>query len=291
MPLITLGTVIARTARQLVEDGAIRLAAGIAFYSVLSLAPLLLLVTWVAGGLWHVEPVRDEIVRQVDDLMGQAGAHVVRDVMDQALPTDGDSAAWFGMGMLLFGATTVFAQLQYSLNRVWNVQVRRGAQMWHVIRVRLVSLGLILGAGVILLGSFVASSAMKLHVPRLVLFGMPRVSQLANLVVSFVVLTLVFATIFKVLPDVKIAWRDVWVGATLTSVLFGIGKELIGSYLARSLLASAYGAAGSLVVLLLWVYFDSILLLAGAEFTQVFARMRGRSIEPKAHAESVGTTS
>jgi len=291
MPLITLGSVIVRTGRQFVEDGALRLAAGIAFYSVLSLAPMLLLVVWVAGGLWHADPVRDEIVRQVDDLMGSEGARVVRDVMDHALPTNGDSAAWLGLGMLLFGATTVFAQLQYSLNRVWNVQVRRGAQMWHVVRVRLISLGLILGAGVILLGSLVASSAMSLRVSRFVLFGSPRLSHLANLVISFVVLTLVFATIFKVLPDVKIAWRDVWVGAALTSVLFGIGKEMIGSYLARSLIASAYGAAGSLVVLLLWVYFDSILLLAGAEFTQVFARMRGRSIEPKAHAEPVGTSS
>ena len=190
--------------------------------------------------------------------------------------------------MLLIGSTTVFAQLQYSLNRVWNVRVRRSEALWNIVRIRLVSLGLIFGAGFVLLVSLVVSSAVGFRVTRLELSGSPRLWQAANVAASLVVFTLVFAMIFKMLPDVKIAWRDVWAGAALTSVLFAIGKELIGIYLGRSLLASAYGAAGSLVVLLLWVYFASILLLAGAEFTQVFAHMRGRTIEPKPHAEPVG---
>jgi membrane protein len=248
----------------------------------------LLLVLGAAGGVWRAEPVRDEIVHQIDGLIGREGASVVAVVMEErAAPPESAGAAWFGLGMLLLGSTTVFAQLQYSLNRVWRVRVRRSEQLWHIVRIRLLSLGLIFGAGFVLLVSLVVSSAVSLRESRLELSGSPWLWQSASFAASLVVFTVVFAMIFKMLPDVRIAWRDVWVGAALTSVLFGTGKELMGIYLGRSLLASAYGAAGSLVVLLLWVYFASILLLGGAEFTQVFAHVRGRSTEPKPHAEPV----
>lgn len=286
----TLRRMIVRTARQMSGESALSLAAAIAFYSALSLAPLLLLLVGVAGTLWEQAEVQREIVRQVEALIGPEGARLVTLVLDGASrPGGGPAAVLVGAVLVLFGATTVFSELQYSLNRLWGVQVRSGHNVRRILWTRLTSLGLILALGFLILVSLVLSSAVSFVTSRIEI-DLPASAFLwraADLLGSLALYAVAFGTIFKTLPDVKIAWRDVTMGAVLTAILFSAGKGAIGFYLGRNLLISAYGAAGSLFVLLLWVYYTSILVLAGAQFTREFAREHGRDLEPKDYAERV----
>jgi membrane protein len=261
------------------EDDAASMGAALAFYSVFSIAPLLLIAISVAGLVFDEQVARGEIVGQLSALTGPASARTVESVLDGSSRADtGFIGTLIGLGALLIGATTVFAELQNALDRIWRApsgEPDKGP--WRWLRARLLSLGMVLGIGFMLIVSLIVSAALaalgKWWGPW---FGdLALLANAVNVFVSFALITLMFAMIYKWMPRVKVAWRDVWIGAALTSLLFTVGKTLIGLYVGRSGVASPFGAAASLVVLLVWVYYSAQIFLLGAEFTWVYARRRG----------------
>ena len=272
------------------EDGALDLGAALAYYTIFSLAPLLLIVIAVAGLVWGREAVQGQLVSQLRGIVGEQGGEAIQTMIANAgRHGSGVIATIIGLVTILFGATGAFVQLQSALNRVWNVEPKPGAGIWSFVRTRLISFGMILGIGFLLLVSLVLTAAVA-AVGTWATTLLPGGEALVNIltfVVSFALITLLFAMIYKVLPDVEIGWRDVWIGAGVTAFLFTIGKFLIGLYLGKSSVASTYGAAGSLVVLLLWVYYSSQILFLGAEFTEVYATRYGSWIRPSKHAVPV----
>ena len=282
--------IIKATIASFIEDDAFRLAASVAFYASLSLAPMMIFTLDGAGRIWGQDAARSEIVRQTEHLLGHQGAQAVEKVIDQAhRETERGAAAIIGTAALLFAATAVFAGLQGAMNEIWGVQADAHHQVWALVRKRLLSLGMLAALGFLMIVSLALSSIINLAMNSIgdSLPGSELLWQALNVLSSILVFSMLFALIFKILPDVVIAWRDVWMGAAVTAVLFGLGRELIGFYLGRNTLSSVYGAAGSLVVLLLWVYYSSVILFFGAEFTQVFAHRRGRRIEPEPYATSL----
>lgn len=270
------------------KDKASRLAAALAYYTVFSLAPLLIIVIAIAGSVFGEEAARGEIVKQIQGLVGRDGAEVIETAIENASkPTEGTIASIISLVALLFGASGVFAELQDALNTVWEVQPQPGRGIINVIRSRFLSFSMVLGIGFLLLVSLVLSAILAALVNFVgnVLPGLDFLWQLANFIISFVITTLLFGLIYKVLPDVKITWSDVWIGAAITSLLFSIGRFLLGLYLGNSSFGSTYGAAGSLVIILAWVYYASQILFFGAEFTQVYSRRYGSQIVPAKNAE------
>jgi membrane protein len=274
------------------EDSPFQLAAALSFYTLLSLSPLVLIVVAAAGLVWGEQLVRAELLNQIQELVGPAGAETVRMVLESAA-ISGQSLGSMIVGIvtLLFGATTVFAQLQSSLNQIWDVKtavkaVTRRSLLWSLIRTRLLSLTLVLVVGFLLLVSLVVSAALAaLHDYLSRAFpGGGTLWQILNLLVSLLVISILIAMVYRLLPDVRLDWPDVWVGAVTTSVLFGVGKFLIGLYLGHASIGSSYGAAGSLVVFLVWVYYSSLIMFFGAEITFVYARHRQRRVRPTEHA-------
>jgi membrane protein len=274
------------------DDKASRLAAALAYYAVLSLAPLLILLVAAVGLVYSSEEARAEIAVQAQEALGERGSEAIVDMLNSAAtPGAGIIATIIGVITLLLGATGVFGQLQAALNQIWGVESEKGGGVMGVIRTRVLSFGMLLGIGFLLLVSLVLSAAVgtavnffaeNLPVPSFVL-------SLADFVVSFLVITLLFALIYRVLPDADVAWSDVWTGALFTAFLFVVGKLALGFYLSNSAVGSAYGAAGSLVVILVWVYYSSQILLYGAEFTQVYADRYGSRIEPAEDQEESET--
>ena len=272
------------------DDGALDLGASLAYYTIFSLAPLLLIVIGVAGIFFGREAVQGQLVSELRGLIGEQGGEAIQTMIaNVGRERTGVLATIVGVVTILFGATGVFVQLQNSLNRVWEVKAKPERGIWSFVRTRLISFGMLLGIGFLLLVSLAISAAVtSLGTWAAGLMpGTEMVLQVLTFVLSFALMTLLFAMIFKVLPDVEIAWRDVWIGAVATALLFTIGKFLISFYLARSTVASTYGAAGSLVVLLLWIYYSSQILFFGAEFTQVYAGRYGSQIRPSQHAVPV----
>jgi membrane protein len=274
------------------EDSPFQLAAALSFYTVLSLSPLVLIVVAAAGLVLGDQPVRTELLSQIRALVGEAGAETVRTVLESTT-IRGQSLGSMIVGIitLLFGATTVFTQLQSSLNQIWDVKtavktVTRRGLLWSLIRTRLLSLALVLVLGFLLLVSLVVSAVLAAFQGYLsrVFPGGGTLWQIANLVVSLLVISVLVAMVYRLLPDVQLDWPDVWVGAATTSVLFGVGKFLIGLYLGHASIGSSYGAAGSLVVFLVWVYYSSLIMFLGAEITVVYARQRRRRVRPTEHA-------
>ena len=270
------------------QDKASLLAAALAYYTVFSITPLLVIAIAIAGAVFGREAAQGEIVTQINQLVGQQGAEAIETALQNAnQPELGSIASVISIVVLLIGASGVFAQLQEALNTVWNVKPKPNAGIWGFIRKRLLSFGVVLAIGFLLLVSLVFSAILsgisKLQINLLP--GMTSFWQLLNFAISFGVISLLFALIYKYLPDVKIRWKDVWVGAIITALLFTIGKYLIGLYLGSGSLGSAYGAAGSLIVFLAWVFYSAQILLFGAEFTQVYARKYGKKIHPDSHAE------
>ncbi len=256
-----------------------RLAAALAYYTVFSLPPLLILVTMIAGlVIGDSQQVRGQIVLQVGSAVGQQAAGTVATLMDGAsVGKSGLLAGAIGIAMLLLGATGVFGQLMDALNAIWEIEAERRRGIWGLVTSRCLSFAMVAGMSLLLLISLVISAAISFagaYVGR-VLGGLEVVIGLINAAASLVVATLVFTVIFKVLPDVDVAWGDVRAGAAATAVLFTVGKELLGLYLGRGSISSAYGAAGSLIAILAWVYYSAQILFLGAEFTQVYARRRG----------------
>lgn len=269
------------------KDKVPRHGAALAYYTVLSLVPLLVVIIAMIGLIFGREAAQGYILEQIGSLVGPQSAAAIKEMIQRASqPSTGVLATIVASVTLLAGASGVFAQLQDSLNSLWGVEPKEGRGLWGVIRDRFLSVATLLGTGFLLLVSLVLSAAIAafgkwfggwLPAPEFVL-------QMLEVVISLAVITGLFALMFKALPDAHIAWRDVWVGAALTALLFTIGKFAIGFYLGKSDVGSAYGAAGSLVILLVWVYYSAQILLFGAEFTQVFANTLGSRIVPSNNA-------
>ena len=272
------------------EDKASRLAAALAYYAVISLAPLLILLITITALAFGKEAAQGRIAAQIQGLVGAQSAQILEEIIAHAnKPGTGLLASAVAMITLLAGASGVFGALQDGLNTIWEVEPKPGRGIMGIIKDRFLSLSMVLGVGFLLLISLVLSAALTalgdwmgglLPLPAFVL-------QVLNFIVSFAVITLLFALIYKILPDVEINWSDVWIGAALTSLLFTIGKLLIGLYLGRGSVGSAYGAAGSLIVILIWVYYSAQILFFGAEFTQVYADAYGSRITPDKDARPV----
>lgn len=264
------------------DDDAPSMGAALAYYTLFSIAPTLLIVISVAGLVFGQEAARGEIFEQLRALMGDEGATAVQGLLESLRrPASGGLGTLIGLGVLVIGATTVFAELQNSLDRIWHAPRPRGdnglSGVWALLRARLLSFGMVLAIGFLLMVSLVLGAAIAVlgrwWAP---VFGEWEVlAQAINLALGFVVTTVAFALIYKYIPRVAVRWRDVWIGALVTSVLFTIGKLLIGLYIGKSGVVSGFGAASSLVVMLVWVYYSAQIFLLGAEFTWVYAHTLG----------------
>ena len=277
-----------QTGKEWSEDKVPRLGAALAYYTVFAIAPLLIIAIAIAGLVFGSEAVRGQVADQLKTLISPEAAEAINEMIKNASkPSSGILATIIGFVTLLFGASGVFGQLKDAMNTIWGVQPRPGRGIMGIIKDRFLSFTLVLGIGFLLLVSLMISAA--LAAVQKFFFGDSTgiVLQIINFSVSFVVITLLFAVMYKVLPDAKIAWRDVWIGAAVTALLFTIGKYLIGVYLGRSSTTSTFGAFGSLVVILLWVYYSAQILFFGAEFTQVYANQYGSHVVPDADAMPV----
>jgi membrane protein len=260
------------------KDNVPRMGAAMAYYTVFSLAPLLLIAIGIAGVVFGQEAAQGAIMDQLRGLLGPTAAKAVEDMVANAsTPSSGVLATIIGMVTLFIGASGAFGELQAALNTIWEVPERPNRGLLGLLKDRFLSMLMVIGTGFLLLVSLVLSAALAalgsffghlLPVPESVL-------QVLNFVLSFAVITLLFAMMYKILPDRPIGWNDVWLGAALTAFLFTIGKFLIGLYIGKANFTSSYGAAGSLVVILVWVYYSTQILLFGAEFTHVYAKARG----------------
>jgi len=270
------------------EDNVPVLAAALAYYTVFSLAPLLLIAIAIAGAVFGEEAARGELVRQIQGLVGKEGAEAVQAMIQNAdKPNSGGAIATIiGVILLMFGASGVFGQLQFALNTIWEVKPKPGQGIRSFLVSRFLSFAMVLVIGFLLLVSLVLSSLLAAvsYFFNNLMPGLPILGQVINFLISFGVITVLFASIYKFLPDVEIPWKNLWVGAAVTAVLFNIGKLAIGLYLGNSSVGSAYGAAGSLVVVLIWVFYSAQILLIGAEFTQVYSKYRGTPLRPSKHA-------
>jgi membrane protein len=270
------------------EDKAPRLAAALAYYAVFAIAPILIIAIAIASLFF--ESAQEQIIAQISATIGpQAGEVIQTMIRGRESNTSDIAATLVGIVTLIIAASGLFGQLQDALNTIWEVQPKPGQDIWAIIKSRFFSFTMVLGVGFMLLVSLVISAI--LTALGTALGGPPEsqtiVWQVINALISFGITTLLFALIFKVIPDVKVAWNDVWIGAAATALLFSIGKFLISHYLATESTASAYGAAGALVLLLIWVYYSAQILFLGAEFTQVYARTYGSKIEPAENAVAV----
>lgn len=265
------------------KDKASRLAAALAFYTAVSLAPLMVVVLAVAGLVFGKDALQGRLAGELSGLVGPQAASFIQEVVQSASnPKSGVLASVLGVITLLLGASGVFGQLQDALNTIWNVESpRRG--FWGTIKARFLSLTLVIGVGFLLTVSLVLSAALAAFSKSTGLF-----QPIVHEIVSVGVFTLLFGMIFKMLPDVEIAWKNVFLGALVTAVLFTLGKSLLGVYLGHSAVGSSYGAAGALVVLLLWLYYSAQILFLGAEFTQVYSRRHRASPEAAPRPEVVG---
>jgi membrane protein len=273
------------------EDRVPRLAAALSYYTTFSLAPLLILVIGIAGVVFGTDAVQGSLDNQLRGLLGDDGAKAIQEIVQNANKNSGSGfvASALSLGALLLGATGVFGELQDSLNTIWEVKPKAGRGIRGLVRDRILSFGMVLAIAFLLIVSLVVSAVLSGIGTFMggLMPGSELLGHALDIVVSIAILTLLFATIFKWLPDVILSWRDVWIGAAATSVLFTIGKLLIGLYLGRGSVTSVYGAAGSLVVVLVWVYYSAQILFFGAELTQVYANQYGSHVLPAHNAEPV----
>lgn len=284
-------------ASQWSEDKAPRMGAALAYYGVFSLAPLLLLAIAVAGLVFGEQAARGEVLGQIQSTVGPTAARAIEDLLKSAShPAQGVTATVVSLVVLLFGASGLFLELQDALNTIWKVAPRPGLGLMAMIRARLLSFAVVLGTGLLLLALLVVSTGLTVaetYVRPLAraLPGGPWLWEAVNLVVSILLVAFLFALIYKLLPDAEVAWRHVGHGAVLTAVLFTAGKYAIGLYLGETSISSAFGAAGSVIVILVWVYYSAQILLFGAEFTRAYARRSGDRVPPSPHAVAVPETS
>jgi membrane protein len=276
------------TINEWVNDRASRKGAALAFYTVFSLAPILILSIAIAGLFFGQEAARGEIFQQVKDLLGTDAAAAIQAMIQSASrPGAGLIATLIGIVTLCVGATTALAELKDGLDQIWDAPPERTSGFWYFVRKRLLSVGLILSLGFLLLVSLVFSALVSAMARK---WGpadaTSTVLQVVNFLFSFALVTLLFAMIYKILPSVRISWRDVTIGSIITAALFSVGKALIGLYLGNSAVASSYGAAGSVILVLIWVYYSAQIFLLGAEFTKVYAHRYGsRRNLPQPHRD------
>ena len=275
------------------DDYAPSMGAALAYYTLFSIAPLLLIVVSVAGLVFGEDAARGQVVAELRGLMGEAGASAIQSLLQNVnKPAQGVIGTVVGLATLLVGAISVFGELQDALDRIWRAPARaRATGVWSLLRSRLLSFGMVLGLGFLLIVSLVGSAAVaaigKFSIGG---FGLWTVAiEAINFVLSFALVTVTFAMIYKIMPRVRIAWRDVWIGAAATALLFAIGKFLIGLYIGRSSFASGFGAASSLIVVLLWMYYSAQIFLLGAEFTWVYAHVLGSCRDAPAPAAPLQT--
>jgi len=286
------GNLLKLTAQEWWNDNTLRLAASLAFYTIFSFAPMLLIVVAIAGLVFDSGSATNQLIRQVEGLVGPEGATVVRGILEGIGGEDsGTLATILGVLTLIIGSTAVFGELQAALNQIWDVKAEpKHGLVGSLIRERLLSFGVVIGIGFLLLVSLVLSAALS-AAQEWMAQGLPNLGwlwQALNLLLSFIMTTALFVLMYKILPDVELAWRDVFIGAAMTAVLFGVGKFIIGFYLGRASVGSYYGAAGSFVVLLVWVYYSALVCFFGAEFTHVYAKRLGAGVQPEKHAERQG---
>lgn len=286
----TLWQIVKKTFTEFSEDNCMRMGAALAYYTIFSIAPLLVIAVGIVGLVLHkknVPPDQNPVIKQVAGLIGGGGGEAIKEMVKTmaAQPKHGVVATVVGFVVLLFGATGVFGELQASLNTIWEVMAKPGRTVWEFLRQRFLSFTMVAGVCFLLLVSLIISTGLE-AVQHFVGGGgvLHYVWVALNFVVSLAVISALFAMMFKVLPDVEMHWKDTLVGAVATALLFAIGKWAIGLYLGKASVGSAYGAVGSLVVLLLWIYYSSLIFLTGAEFTHVYACHRGSKYRPAEHA-------
>ncbi len=280
-----------QTGSEFFEDKVPRLSAALAYYSIFSLAPLLLIAVSIAGIFFGDDAANGVLDDQLRSSMGDTAAAAVQEMLaNTRKPSDNLWASLMGLTLLVIGAGGVFGQLQDALNTVWGIAARPGRGLKGIIKDRFLSFSMVFGIGFLLLTSLLLSAFLQAASDTIarVLPLSPLFWTTLSGAISFIVVAALFAAILKVLPDARIAWRDVTEGAVFTAVLFSIGKFALGWYLGREATSSSYGSAGSLVLILLWVYYSATILLLGAEFTQVNARLRGREIAPRKGAVRIG---
>jgi membrane protein len=283
-----------QTFHEFLQDKAPQLGAALAYYTVFSLAPLILVLLSIVGVIFRKDPAGawDKITQQMSYFLDPIAVQVVQNIAEKASqPGKSTIATIIGVGLAIFGASGVFGQLQDALNTIWGVKAKPAQGIFGFLRARFLSFAMVAGICFLLLVSLAIEALLKgfSGYVQSVLSGGIVIAVTVYLVFDFAVIVLLFAMIFKFLPDVKMQWRDVWIGAVMTAILFGIGKWLLGFYLGSGAAGSAYGAASSLITLLLWVYYSSQILLFGAELTQVYARQVGRELEPSDYAIRVET--
>lgn len=278
---------VKEAANDWMDDEASRLAASLAFYSLLSLAPLLVIVVAIAGFFLGADAARGRVAGELATVVGVEPAQGIQSILASARsPKSGILSTLVGVVTLFIGASGVFGELQSSLNTIWEVKTKPGRGIWGEVKARFLSFTMVLGVAFLLLVSLVLSSVLSAMGMRFsgALPGGEVLWQGVNFIVSLAAVTVLFALIFKYIPDAEIRWRDVWLGAAVTAALFTIGKFLLGLYLGKAAVGSSYGAAGSLIALVVWVYYAAQILFMGAEFTSVQARRSGREIRPSEHA-------
>lgn len=282
------GSIGWETVRTFPDHDPFQMAAALAYYTLLSIAPLLLVIVGAAGILLGETQVQQALLTQARELVGDQGASLLQTVMQNASQSGKNVISMvIGFGLTLLGATTVFAQLQTSLNRIWRIQAKPSNAVLGFARARLVSLAVVLGLAFLMLASLVLQAAIRSFQDYLeTLFaGAGIVSLVINNLLSLSLVALVLALLFRYVPDVRIAWRDAFIGGFVTSFLLTLGNFAIGLYLGQAAVGSAYGAAGSAVVFMVWVYYTGLILFLGAHTTRIIARHHGSPIVPSAHAE------
>ena len=296
LPMAEWWSLVKKSASAWVDDYAPSMGAALSYYTVFSLAPMLLIVIAVAGLVFGQDAARGALFEQLSGIMGADGAKAVEGILASASkPSEGILATVIGVVVLLLGATTVFGELQDALDRIWHAPAKApGGGIWGLLRTRFLSFGMILGIAFLLMVSLVASTAVsalgKWWSP--VFGGWEVLAQVVTFLFGLVVTTIGFALIYKFMPRVTVQWHDVWIGAAVTAVLFSLGRFLIGLYIGKSGVASGFGAAGSLVIVFVWVYYSAQIFLLGAEFTWVYATTIGsKKDEPKESPDAAKASS
>ncbi|GEP51908.1 hypothetical protein FNO01nite_25800 [Flavobacterium noncentrifugens] len=280
--------ILKKTFNSFIEDRALKLSAALSYYTIFSLAPLLLLMISLAGLFLGRDAIQGHVFSEINGLVGNEAALQIQDIIKHMeLSGKTNMAVIIGSVTLIIGATSVFGEIQDSINLIWKVKAKPKRGWVKLLKDRLLSSSLIVGLGFLLIVSLIVNGALvalsgliKMYFPEITVF----VFYVINIVISFGVITILFGVIFKVLPDAKIAWKDVRIGAFFTACLFMLGRYLIGIYIETSSTGSAYGAAGSLIIILVWVYYTAAILYFGAEFTKVYAEYIGSKIEPADYA-------
>lgn len=281
-------SLLKETYKEWQSDDAFRQSASLAYYAIFSLPALLIIVITVASLVWSEEFVQEQLTTQLGSMMGEDAANGIQTMISNTKDQGNSTISIIvGIATLIFGATGVFYQLQQSLNNAWEVEPDPDAGIGQLAKSRVTALGLIIAIGFLLIIFMVVTTAISAtsdwiqqQLPNFPVF----IFYVIQMLVSIGIITLLFAIMFKVLPDAKVEWRSVWVGALVTAILFTIGKFLIGLYIGKTDPASTFGAAGSIILIMLWVYYSGLILLFGAEFTQVYARRKGHELQPSSHA-------